>query len=163
MGFQGQAIGVDNSNRTDFRLAQKNMYRIEKTDYGFYITFSGRMSEAEAVQFKEEVENMLPSLAQSWSSIIDLRTWIPAEPKVLMFLEQVERFSRDHGLKRRAIIAHSPVIKSQASQLSFVSETNDLERFIDASKVENWEELAVGWAAHGVEPTVILAGISSAD
>ena len=129
------------------------MYNIEKTYYGFYITFKGRMSEAEAMQFVEEVENILPTLDKPWSSIIDLRTWVPAKPTVLKSLWQAEQLSKNHGLQRRAIIAHSPVVKGQASQLSFASETHDLERFIDASKIENWEEQAIGWAAHGVEPT----------
>ena len=129
------------------------MYNIEKTNYGFHITFSGKMSEAEAVEFKEEVESILPSLEHPWSSIVDLRTWVPAEPTVLELLRQVEQLSKSHGLQRRAIIAYSPVIKGQASQLSLVSETNDSERFIDASKLENWEEQAIGWAANAVEPT----------
>jgi hypothetical protein len=139
------------------------MYNIKKTYYGFHITFTGQMSEAEAVQFKEEVDNILPSLEQPWSSIIDLRTWVPAEPAVQMLLLQVEQLSKNHGLQRRAIIAHSPVIKGQASQLSLSSETSDLERFIDASRVENWEEQAIGWAAHAVEPTAASLGVSPPD
>ena len=129
------------------------MYNIERTYYGFYITFKGRMSEAEAMQFVEEVESILPTLDKPWSSIIDLRTWVPATQTVLMLLWQAEQLAKDHGLQRRAIIAHSPVVKAQALRLSFASETNSIERFIDASKIENWEEQAIGWAAHGVEPT----------
>jgi hypothetical protein len=139
------------------------MYKIEKKSYGFHITFSGLMSETEAVQFKSEVMSILPSLKQPWSSVIDLRTWIPAEPEVLILLRQVEQLSRNHSLLRRAIIANSPVIRVQAAQLSFSSEKNKLERFIDASKVDDWEERAIGWAAHGIEPTLASSNVSSPD
>ena len=139
------------------------MYKIEKTNYGYHITFSGLMSEAEAVQFKTEVEGILPSLKQPWSSVIDLQTWVPAGPEILMLLHQVEQLSKNHGLQRRAIIVRSPVVKAQAAQLSFISETDAFERRIDASKVDNWEEQAIAWAVHGVEPTAASSVVSSPD
>ena len=139
------------------------MYIIEKTYFGFHITFEGQMSEAEAAQFKAEVENIVPSLKQPFSTIIDLRTWIPAEPRVLTLLQQAEQLSKNHGLQRRAIIVHSPVIKGQAVQLSFTSETNELERCINASNVEDWEKQAIAWAVHGVEPTPVSSVVSSPD
>ena len=139
------------------------MYKIENTYYGYHITFSGLMDEAEAMKFKEEVESILPTLRQPWSSIIDLQTWVPPESKVLMVLNKVEQLSREHGLQRRAIILRSPLIKAQATQLSFMSGTRDFERCIDASKVENWEEQAIGWAVHGLEPTTASSVASSPD
>jgi hypothetical protein len=137
------------------------MYKIEKTYYGFYITFSGIMNDAEAAQFKAEVEGILPSLRKSWSSVIDLQNWIPAEPKIQKLLSQVERLSKNHGLQRRAIILRSPVINAQVTRLSFKSKTNEIERRINASKVENWKEQAIAWAVHGAEPTAPSAAISS--
>ncbi|MFH1699666.1 MAG: hypothetical protein ABIE07_03680 [Candidatus Zixiibacteriota bacterium] len=142
-------------------LEKLNMYKIEETYYGYHTTFSGVMSEAEALRFKSEVKTILSSQKQPWSSVVDLQAWIPAGPEILMLLRHVEQLTKKHGLQRRAVIVRSPVIKAQATQLSFASETNSYERRIDASKVDNWEEQAIAWAAHGVEPVSTFSVVSS--
>jgi hypothetical protein len=128
------------------------MRKIDKTDYGFRITTTGQLTLPEAEEFKFKLLETLSSHQSSFSLIVDIRGLIPLEPRVVEVIKEIMRTCAQMSIIRAAIIVSSPVIKAQQQQMSFDTLTANIDRTIDASKFHDWEERALAWVKHGVEP-----------
>jgi hypothetical protein len=62
------------------------MYKIEKTDLGFQLTFGGDMTEAELQTWYEESAGVLTGMDSPFGVIIDMRTLapLPVEAQTVM-------------------------------------------------------------------------------
>ena len=139
------------------------MYKIELTPYGFRISASGEMGLEEAEQMKSELIGVLSEKDGPFSLVIDIRQLVLFEPEVVKTIVDAHAACIRMSCERTAILVKSPIHKGQASQICFSASSKMCDRIIDASRVENWEEVAIGWAANGVEPTAALSGVSSPD
>ena len=128
------------------------MYKIERTEYGFHITLSGLFDETEAIAYVKELSRLITEGPIPQGSIIDIREVIPPSPQVLEIFNQGFQLAKEIGLKRLAAIVKSPVIKNQALQLAFLTETDEIVRVFNVTKTEDWENFSYEWAAHGIEP-----------
>lgn len=129
------------------------MHRIDTTNYGFRITSSGQLDIEEAEEFKCELLQTLSNYGKPFGLLIDIRELIPVSAEVLDAMRNMQKACREMSLERVAIVVASPVLKGQATQVSFDAKTAQQDRIIDASKVPDWEEQAIAWLVHGVEPT----------
>jgi hypothetical protein len=130
------------------------MYQVQKTVFGSRITMAGTFSEEEAHQFSAELAQLRAATPGPRCCILDIRTLVPPESKVVDLITEALGLASDSGLRRAAIIVNSPVIKGQAIQVAFRAKAVDACRYFDASKIENWEELSLDWVVNGVEPDV---------
>lgn len=128
------------------------LHKFEITSFGYRLTLGGKVTLPEATQLKTELADLLAIIRKPYGVIADVRTVIPFSPEVKTLIRECEQMSKEAGLQRRAVIFQSPVVAGQATQLSFQSKTDDIERRIDASLTDNWEELALAWIVDGVEP-----------
>lgn len=130
------------------------MYKVEKTVYGSRITLGGTLTLEEAQQFSAEVAELRASALGPRGSIVDIRTLVPPESKVVDIITQALGQAVASGVTRVAILVNSPVVKGQAIQVAFLAEAVELIRYFDISKIENWEELSLDWIVNGVDPDV---------
>ncbi|MEE8404658.1 MAG: hypothetical protein V3S17_04640 [candidate division Zixibacteria bacterium] len=121
------------------------MYEIKKTPYGIHVTMGGLYEENEIEEYIAEKENLLSEIDGSYSMIIDLRTAIPPKHEDAQRLKESQEKMKDSKMHRMAIIVSSPVIMNQAKQISFLSELDSSTKYIDSSKTDNWEEVALQW------------------
>jgi hypothetical protein len=128
------------------------MYKIEKTSYGFHTTFGGTLKESEVRQYAAEIDVLRQETKRPYSVIIDIRNLVPPEPGVLEILKEAQARARECGMQRMSILGQSPIIKSQALQFVFLTDSADMTRYINTSKVENWDKLGLDWAVNGIEP-----------
>lgn len=147
-------------NKPSDKLSKSNnkgatfLYRIRKTSFGFRLTLDGAITVAELTQLKTELPAIFASIKKPFGVIDDIRNVVPFGPKVKTLLEELETMSREAGLERRAVVYKGPVMKGQASQISFLSKTDDLEMRIDASKAADWNDIALAWVVDGVGPSL---------
>ncbi len=132
------------------------MYKVEKTVYGSRITLGGTLTLEEAQQFSAEVAELRASAPGPRGSIVDIRTLVPPESKVVEIITQALGQAEASGVTRVAILVNSPVVKGQAIQVAFLAEAVELIRYFDVSKIENWEELSLDWIVNGVEPDISM-------
>lgn len=130
------------------------MYKVEKTVYGSRITLGGTLTLAEAQQFSAEVAELRASGLGPRGSIVDIRTLVPPESKVVEIITEALGQAEASGVTRVAILVNSPVVKGQAIQVAFLAAAVELVRYFDVSKIENWEELSLDWIINGVEPDI---------
>ena len=128
------------------------LYRLQREFFGLRLTLGGEITVADIVKLKKELATLLTTLNQPFGSIADIRTVIPPKTDVKEMLGECEQMTRVAGLQRRAIVFQSPVVGNQARQLSFKSNTDSLERQINANLTDDWEKLALDWVVGGIEP-----------
>jgi hypothetical protein len=130
------------------------MYTIQKTDYGLYVTMGGRYNPEEIEHYIAEKERLIGEFDSPFSMLVDLRAAYPTAPQDQQLLEESQGRMRTGNLLRMAIVTLSPVVRNQVQQISFTSHLGDRTRVINASKHDNWEELAMNWILQGVEPPI---------
>ena len=80
-----------------------------------------------------------------FSLIIDAREMIPMDKMLFEKIASIQTACGEMNCMRAAIITESPVLRSQAAQISFDAKTNAIDLIIDASKAEDWMKEALRW------------------
>ncbi len=127
------------------------MYKIEIKDYGFKVTFSDFLHKEDVQGYKDELGKTLDALPEKFGILVDMRTMKPLAPESQETLTSSQKLVSDR-LTRSATIVDSAIINMQFKRLSKKSGVIDSKRFIDASKVPDWEKKAVDWIKNGVDP-----------
>ena len=129
------------------------MYNIEKLDYGYKLTFAGKLDKDEMAQWLEESEQVLSNQDGNFTVFIDMREMQPASQVIQKFFLRGQTLFRKKGMERSAVILNSPAVKMQFKRIAVQSGIFDGERYIDATTTSDWEEAGLGWVVDAVEPT----------
>ena len=128
------------------------MYQIEKTDYGYHLTFTGRILEFEMADWVEESREILTKQKGKFSVFIDMRQLDPIATESQVYMQKGQRLYKQKGLERSVVIIENPTLTLQFKRIAKQTGILLLERYIDASLVKDWEEVAMDWIKNGVEP-----------
>jgi hypothetical protein len=131
------------------------MYKIERTDYGFRLTFGGALSERELTAWLEESRRRLESVDGPFFVFVDMRTLIPLAPEAQKPMNEGQRLYRAKGMLRSVVILSSPVVASQFRRIGGQTGIGKYERYIDASSVPDWEDVGLNWLLHAVDPDLV--------
>ena len=112
----------------------------------------------EAEEMKLELIGILSAKSGPFALVIDLRGLVPFEPEVSEVIVEAHAACMRMSCERTAIIVESPVLRGQVTRICFSAFPGKSDRLICASKVPDWEERAVAWAANGIEPDSEVAG-----
>lgn len=128
------------------------MYQIHETPYGIHVVFDGFLQKPEMESWRDEVLQTMNEHRGEFGALADLRAAkaFPADAQQVLF-EAILKL-RDRGMNRQAVIVASPITKIQATRMAKHLGMYEVVRFLDASAVENWEELGVNWVAKGIDP-----------
>src|ERR1700679_1430000 len=109
------------------------MYKIEKTELGFHLTFAGNMTKAEIEKWYTESEHVLKEPQAPFGVVIDMRTLalLPVEAQEIMVRGQSMHKSR--GMERSCVILDDAITRIQFMRLARQSGIYKYERYIDAS------------------------------
>jgi len=99
------------------------------------------------------LEDILKGSKPPFGTFIDIRTTIPLQSEVKKIFQECEQITKEAGLQRRAVIYNSPIVKGQATQISHMSQTDNIERYINAFVTKDWEKVALDWIVNGIEPS----------
>lgn len=128
------------------------MYTIKETDYGFRLCFQSDCSVDEIKKLEQEIKSIASTRNKPFSAFIDARKIIPFKEEVVAAMQRCEEIALEGGCIRFAVVTLSPVAKDQIKRVAFKTGIADCERYINANRVTNWEEVGLNWAIHGTEP-----------
>jgi hypothetical protein len=128
------------------------MYKIERKHYGLHVTMGGLYSPDEISIYVKEKERLIAEIDGHFSLLIDLRSAIPPDHADETLLQESQAKLKSWGLQRMAIIVKSPIVGTQARQIAISAAVKEQTRIINASKVPDWEEVALDWILYGKEP-----------
>lgn len=130
------------------------MYTIEKTYWGYELTFGGNMSAEEVSQwYRDWAENIEGHLGP-FSVFVDMRTLIPLNKEAMQPLSEGQKLARQCGMIRSVVIVQNPATASQFRRIAGDTGINQWERYIDANQVEDWRQMGMDWILQGVEPVL---------
>jgi hypothetical protein len=130
----------------------RHLYKIEKSDLGFHLTFAGAMTKAEIDKWYAESEQVLKGPQAPFGVIIDMRTLglLPVDAQGVMVRGQA--MYRSRGMERSCVILDDAITKIQFMRLARQSGIFKYERYIDASAHKNWLTQARNWVSHAIAP-----------
>jgi hypothetical protein len=128
------------------------MYRIEKRDWGYFLTFSGVISETEMAQWLEESRRALVGVSAPFGVFVDMRSLVPLSRAAQVHMLEGQKDYRKLGMERSVVVLSSPVIAAQFRRIGGETGIGRWERYVDSTAVENWEEVGMNWLLKGIDP-----------
>ena len=128
------------------------MYKIEKRDFGYKLTFGGKMDLEEMTRWFDESKEILKNASRSFGVFVDMRELQLLEPDAQKEMQTGQRYYKRMGMKRSIVILDNPILTIQFKRIALQSGIYDTERYIDASTATNWEELGMDWINKGIDP-----------
>ena len=128
------------------------MYDIEETAFGYELTFSGSMDEAELREWRSDSERTLSSSPESFGVLVDMRELNPLTEDAQELMVAGQHDYRSHGMERSAVLVESAVTKMQFTRLAKESGIYEWERYVDADSWDDPRAVARRWIDDAVEP-----------
>ncbi len=128
------------------------MYKIEKTDYGYFIVFTGYITRDEIKEWLREAELHLSTEMRLFGVVVDITLIknIPIESKA--FLQEGQHLFQRRGMQRSAVIANNRVTVQQFKKIAKESGIFDGERYLSEETHPKTMQAAIDWAARGIDP-----------
>ncbi len=131
------------------------MYTIEKTEYGYHLTFGGKILESEMAAWVEESRQTLTEQRGKFSVYIDMRTLEPIASESQVKMQAGQRLYKQKGMERSVVILESATLARQFQRIARQTGILSWERYIDSSTVKDWEKVAMDWIENAIEPKVV--------
>lgn len=128
------------------------MYKIEKTDYGIKLTFSGFVNAEELTRWAQEVGEVSKPMQKGYCVLLDLRGMAPLSPEACDVMSKVQRRAIKAGMARAALILDNPITSMQFKRLGRQLPIGQIERYIDSTSTPNCEKVATDWLRKGIDP-----------
>ncbi len=128
------------------------MYKIDKKDYGYLLTFSGMINLDEMSKWVEDSKKALIGAPLSFGVVIDMRDLKPIAEDVKKKMEEGQKLYKQKGMVRSAVILNSAVLTLQFKRIAQKSGIYKTERYVNASKVSDWEKVASDWVKNEIDP-----------
>lgn len=128
------------------------MYTIEKKDFGFKITFSDFIKAEEMTKWLEDSKKSLTLPPKEFGVFVDMRNLKPLPPDSQLVMEEGQKLYKQKGMIRSVVILNSATVTLQFKKIAKETGIYNWERYIDASKISNWEKVAVDWLNDGIDP-----------
>jgi hypothetical protein len=128
------------------------VYKIDKTDLGFYLTFAGDMTKAEIESWYVESEHALTGQQSPFGVIIDMRTLAPLPLEAQDVMVRGQSMYRSRGMERSCVILDDAITTIQFMRLARKSGISKYERYINASAHRDWLAKARNWVRHAIAP-----------
>lgn len=128
------------------------MFRIEKTNYGFLLTFEGFMSKEEVQNWYNQVNEYLKNVNSDFFVLVDMRNLIPLLPDAQITMEEGQKLFKQKGMLRSAVIVKDKITKMQFVRIAKQTGIFQYERYIDASNKKNWKQTAENWLLKSIDP-----------
>ena len=132
------------------------MYKIEKTTYGFRITFSGFIRPEEMREWLEESKRKLIRIKKKFYAFIDMRDLEPLTPEAQNAMEEGQRIYQEKGMARSVVILNNHITSMQFERIARDTGIYQWERYIDAGVNPDWEKAGIDWLINENDPSKLV-------
>ena len=128
------------------------MYSIDRRPYGYALTFRGAIDGREMAQWLEQSKCELPTPRGEFCVFVDMRELEPLAEDAQVLMNRGQKLYKDRGMVRSVVILANPVTTIQFKRIAKETGIYRWERYIDASKGGDWEDLGMRWLRDGTDP-----------
>ena len=130
------------------------MFIIEKADYGVKMTFGGSIRADEMKSWFMASQVILKSLPSKFSLLADMRELKSIDEVSHRILQNGQKLFRSAGMERSAVVLASAFENFQYEQYALLTGTIEGERYLYASKTQNWEDVSKEWLLNNMDPNI---------
>jgi hypothetical protein len=131
---------------------ERSMYKIEKKDFGYKLTFDGFIEQSEMNEWVNEAESALSNQSGPFGVFVDMRTLKPLDNDAQKEMEKGQKLFKLKGMERSVVILNNAITTLQFQRIAKQSGIDAWERYIDASAEPSWEQKGIAWIKDSVEP-----------
>jgi hypothetical protein len=92
------------------------------------------------------------SLQPKFGVLVDMREYQPINPDTQIFMKEGQKLFKSAGMQKSSVILANLSFLSQFKRITKETGISEWERYIDASKTENWEEVGENWLNNNIDP-----------
>jgi hypothetical protein len=130
------------------------MFTIDKTDFGYRLTFGEFKRAEEMAEGVEESKEALRDSPTDFGVFVDMRTLKPLPTETQPLMENGQKLYKAKGMVRSVVILNDPVTTMQLKRIGKDSGIYEWERYINAAAEPQWEQVGSDWVMEGVDPDV---------
>ena len=94
------------------------MYKIEKKEYGYKLTFGGLINAEEMKKWVDESRNALTVTPSKFGVFVDMRTLKPIEKESQVIMEEGQKLYKAKGMERSVVILESVLVTMQFKRIA---------------------------------------------
>ncbi len=128
------------------------MYKIEKTNYGFKLTFSETVSLNEINKWYQDCETILLNPPNEFKVMIDMVNILPLTNDTQEIMQKGQELFKKKGMIRSVVLVNKVVIAMQFKRIASESGIRSSERYL-ATENPNAMTMAMDWLVKGIEPS----------
>ncbi len=128
------------------------MYKIDKKSYGYHLIFSDFIKAEEMNQWVEDSKLALQNENGQFGVFVDMRSLKPLPEDSQNHMVEGQKLYKQKGMQRSVVILSSAITTMQFKRIAKETGIYAWERYIDASKEENWEAVGISWLEKAIDP-----------
>lgn len=128
------------------------MYKIEKKEFGYKISFADFIKADEMKNWLVDSEKTLATVSGKFSVFIDMRDLKPLLPDAQEYMQQGQKLYKQKGMVRSVVILNNAITTMQFKRIAKQTGIYEWERYIDASKNPDWERIGIAWIKDAIDP-----------
>lgn len=128
------------------------MYKIDKTYYGYRITFGDVLYPEEMKTWVKEFKNLLNSQVTKFQVFVDMRNLKPLSEETEILTKEGQKLAKKAGMERSVVILNSSLTRLQFIRIAKQTGIYHYERYIDAASVPDYEAIALDWLLYKKDP-----------
>jgi len=136
---------------------RRAMYKIERTGYGFKLTFGDTIETTEMTRWVAESEKALQNVSGEFGVFVDMRTLKPLTDSTQAEMEKGQKLYKGKGMTRSVVVVESAIVAMQFKRLARQSGIYNWERYIASSDDPGWEAKGLAWIRNAVDPDLKAA------
>ena len=94
----------------------------------------------------------LANITAPFSVLVDMRTLVPLDDGGKALMREGQQMYLEAGMDRSVVILENPVTLMQFKRIAHASGIYRWERYICSVDTPNWEQVALDWLMHGIDP-----------
>ncbi|RZV10562.1 hypothetical protein BDK88_1731 [Natrinema hispanicum] len=128
------------------------MYTIEEMDFGFQITFAGKMDADELHEWADDSQAVLRDSPDEFGVLVDMRDLKLLNDDEQQLMRDGQQHYQEAGMVRSSVILDSAILTLQFRRLAKESGIYDWERYLNAGTTDDWYQQAVDWLVDEIDP-----------
>ena len=99
-----------------------------------------------------ESGKIIKSLPHKFGVFVDMRELKPLDADSQLVMQEGQKLYKGAGMERSVVILANAIITMQFKRIAKETGIYEWERYIDASKTANWEEIGIDWLVNNIDP-----------
>lgn len=133
------------------------MHKIEKTSYGYRLTWGGIIAVPEMTEWLASAKKALLTSPASFGVFVDMRDLAPLSSDATAVMQEGQKLFKAAGLARSVCILNSATTTMQFRRLARTTGIDAFERYINAAGRKDWESAGLAWLTDAVDPDLVTA------